>query len=702
MATIGPGGNYFSQINQQLAKGPDAKTAENLRHTGGTANTQRKSSTAKKGAVSEEGSTLSDAAQRSLQTAHKEAIEGHEHELAQQAGLQEADPQNAENQELRRKRGYDREQEELMADGHLGDGRVKLTSPEGAVQVMSVDDHDYLKKMDDPDVTDSRLLDDIPEANLNAANATLETQMAQGVSKVAVLKTDPKVDAVAEVMEVHPLPALAEPMDIVGPGSDKTSKPVSMEFPPEMERVAAEKAAAELASGEMQQEAILAGPGMPSPTLVAPKSSQSVEVGEVTAASAGAAATESAGAAAATAGAAAAGAAALGAAEQAAKTEAPPKTAKNVANSEVAGIPATTLEPGATVDRLKDFADPLIKAQMEQARSGLSEAQKKDLSQIESDVSRIRSLYREMGEKSQDKDFVTKAQKELQECQSRVGEVHQRNQSKNSNFYVTLDPNNNGEVYTTLKWSRGDASPEMQAQGAKGVAYELTSSPGKTDHMLTAFPVGQDGQPLGAYVKYRVASGDAKGWQGVAAVMGDVNGENGFHASTVNQGDNRLYAQMQTDPNRVAPYHQALARQTMSDLGLTWPGGSPPPEPQNYRNVPGQQQQPVQPGWLDRMRYAFTGDNSYLGGPPPYWQPPMPTYSYHNPYPQNFYPPVQYPGVPGGYPGGYPGGNWGGSWGGSWGGDGGGMGTLMKVMMATTMISSMAMPLCYFANSMFW
>ncbi|MBT9585409.1 hypothetical protein IV102_18855 [bacterium] len=1040
--------NYFANVNARfqtdLAKG-DGTTAQNLKNHSGVTHTAKKT-TVKKGGNIEEGSNLSEAARQQLkseQAQHADHMAEHGHEMAQQVGI-EPHGDTPEQNELRSKRGYEREQEEL-ADGPVADGKVKLTSPEGKVQIMTVEDHSHLKTMDDPDVTDRRVLDDIPDANLNAANATLDTQMANGVSKVAVLKTDPKIDAVAETMHVDPLPNLVEPMGIVEPGNDKTTKPMPLEFPPEMEQIAAEKAARELASGDFQQEAILAGPGMgmpkmgsgPSSTPSRPTPEQSKansaaanllakapagswgpvaellgvkpgqgsgvtpsgtpqekqaqvmewrvghalqleqaghgglalqtlsgqhdslvgkdvlattvkndaasqtfrdhykhegvqlkdetfrpfpqdlhgqqvaflapdengllrEVrGQVKAsADEGSAVFELAGkpgqtfnnnyirdlavlpdegvapmppvqvppealaakpqnnrqmprdemltkvAASATPAAAkvlfeAAGvkpgqgsgedfkpgqvnqwrlgqAAQLAEANQGAgMTEVlsgkwdklagqnvqqhleqraefrtgfqdhyrkngaksvdksphdlsgkmvaflqenkdtgkleemrgvlqhqgrpgsaiftlqghpgvefnsnfiesvvtlpnqgvPPFTTPEAKSTTIAGLPATELGAGSTVDSLSKFSRPLERTQVNEARSQLNERQKQDLEQLEGDVKSVRGILRQIGERPGDQQFATKSHEKIREIQTRIMDVAGRHQAKESNMQVILDQTS-GEVFTRLNWSKDKVTPDMEAQGYNGVSYSLTSSPGRTDMELTSVPL-KEGKPDGAYVKYRVASGDPKSWQGVAAVVGDVNGENGFHASTVANGDPTLRTHMQTDPNRMTASQRALAGQTLGDVGLTWPGGGAAPNTQanqntqahqnqpraDYQNQPGQPQQPVQRGFLDRLRYAFTGDSSYIGGPPPNWQaPPQPSYNYMGQYPNYSYPPVNY----GGYNG-YAG-SWGGGYGGYGGGyGGGGMDTMMKIMMATSMISSFAMPMMYFANCM--
>ena len=144
-SSIGQGGNYFSQINHQVAKGPDSKTAENLHHTGGTANTQRKT-VVKKGVEQEEGFTFSDAARKSLQASHQEHIEGHEHELAAHAGLQELEPENTEDHELKTKRGHERDQEEKAEKAKAGATML----PDGAAPAVGKINETLVVKVDKP------------------------------------------------------------------------------------------------------------------------------------------------------------------------------------------------------------------------------------------------------------------------------------------------------------------------------------------------------------------------------------------------------------------------------------------------------------------------------------------------------------------------------------------------------------------------
>jgi len=229
MASISPGGNYFSQIQQNLVKGPDAKTAENLRQTGGTAQAQRKSHVPSKGIGLEEGFSFSEAAHRSLQTAHQESIQGHEHELAQQAGLQELDPESNEAHELRVQRGHERDQEEKAS---LPQGYVSITSPQGVEQVLAPDQVEKLGTLDGGlQYGDSvkTLLGDIPKANLQAAERVLETQM-KDVKATAKLKPVPEAQDAGR-MQLKAVDFLVGPLEIREPGNDRC-QPMSLEFPP--------------------------------------------------------------------------------------------------------------------------------------------------------------------------------------------------------------------------------------------------------------------------------------------------------------------------------------------------------------------------------------------------------------------------------------------------------------------------------------
>lgn len=260
-SSIGPGGNFF-QINQQIAKGPDSKTAENLRQTGGTANQQRTSSAPKaKGPGQEGGLQLSDAAQKSLATSHQDSIQGHEQELAQHAGLQESDPESGEAQDRKLKEGFERDQEEKAETTKQGtplpEGHTLVRSLDGVEQVMAPDQVDKLEALDgDIDRVERELLSDVPEANLEAANRVLDTQLKDGLNKVAKLKPVPEAQDAGR-MELKGAEFMADPLDIREPGNDRT-QPMSLDFPDSMIEIAKENAATALANGQIGEENLLA------------------------------------------------------------------------------------------------------------------------------------------------------------------------------------------------------------------------------------------------------------------------------------------------------------------------------------------------------------------------------------------------------------------------------------------------------------
>ena len=148
-------------------------------------------------------------------------------------------------------------------------------------------------------------------------------------------------------------------------------------------------------------------------------------------------------------------------------------------------------------------------------------------------------------------------------------------------------------------------------------------------------------------------------------------------------------------------------------------GGAPPPippeEPPIIPPQPGQTQQAFKPSLWNRIKYAFTGDQSnllppgtnsnQLRGAAGQWQQQQPGY---NPP----IPPLNQPGVPG-QPGCMPGGqggwdNWNTPWSpypqSTWGCNGNdGMGSMMKTMMITSSITSvLSMIGCMFSSFMPW
>ncbi|MBX3172021.1 MAG: hypothetical protein KF760_31730 [Candidatus Eremiobacteraeota bacterium] len=826
-SSVGNSGfNINQQFANQLGRG-EGKTAENLRNQSGVTHTAKKTTVKRGGNIAEEGSNLSPAAREALkseQAQHAEHMAEHGNEMAHQAGL-DVPEDDHEQAELQRKRGYDRDQE-LLAEGPTADGKgMKMAAPDGTIQVLKVEDHEYLtQKMDDPDFTDAQLLDDIPPGNLEAASAVMDTQMAQGVSKVAVLKTDPKIDAVAETMEMEPTSLLVEPMDIRDTTNDPKMQPIQLELPLETHQVAAEKAAAELASGSYQEEAMIAG-GIPGgsaapPAEAAPASKamqdaqietdqndrilSKLEAGALTvngntvpqrdgyeavrnnAQERFMAAYEELPAVAQQAvhshldkvktefnedptatvryrqagpdekadietgwmaeasrrfvddpagslkavggdkdlkldaanlkhlddGARHYQEATKGlekhtepaAAQATQETQATQEAKATGAAAEAATViktdgPFPTAEmPGtATTQSLKQFSDPLAEMQLTKARSQLTPGQKADLESLESDVGRIRQLFKEINANPNDKEAVAKARAEVAECQSRIGNTAGRYQQPGA-LQVTFDKD--GEVCTHLSWRNNDISNDLKQQGYQGINYTMMSTIGKNDYQLTARPTDGYGQSDGTYVQYRVASDDPKRWQGVAAVVGNAQGGvNGYHACTTSADDPSLRIQLQSHPQNLSPGQNSLIRQCMGDTNLTWPSGASV-DPKAAQQ-PGQPQQPVAPGYMDYMRYA--GGTPNYGYYPQAWMPQQPMMPYMNSYPNYMsYPPTNYGGMPGGGWNSWGGMGMGGmngmyGLGGMYGMGGGGMDFTMKMFAASSLISSLSFPLMMFS-----
>lgn len=248
-------GNYFSNLNTQLAaKGPDKAAVETARQTSGDAAQTAKSNTSKHSRG--EGVQLSDKAMKSLQNEHAEHMQGKEHEMAEHAGLQEYEGDNAERQEIRRERNSEAYQHEV-SEGQ--EGKTRVQSPTGAEQFLDAKQEERLTVMDDIDRHDP--LADIPDANLRAADQVFATQASKGLKPLANLKPVPEAEGAAE-LEVAITPTLTEPMGIREPGNDRTTQPMQLELPPETERIAAEQAALKLQAGEVGEQMIVGTAGL--------------------------------------------------------------------------------------------------------------------------------------------------------------------------------------------------------------------------------------------------------------------------------------------------------------------------------------------------------------------------------------------------------------------------------------------------------
>lgn len=224
-------------------------TLENLRQTGGTAANQSKFSAAKSSRPEAEsgGVHLSDAARKSLQGKHDENIQGKQEQLAHHAGLgEQLKPESKHEQKV--ERGNQRHQETLVQQGPQPEAP---SAPDSADKVQARLTAAKLAAYDDPDTVNQKLLDEIPDANLEAAERVLENQMKQGVSKMSNLKSGPEAQEAGK-MEMKQASFLADPLDIRGSGNDR-SQPLSLEFPDETLELAKERAS------EVEQENLISG-----------------------------------------------------------------------------------------------------------------------------------------------------------------------------------------------------------------------------------------------------------------------------------------------------------------------------------------------------------------------------------------------------------------------------------------------------------
>ncbi|MFN8609037.1 MAG: hypothetical protein U0931_15995 [Vulcanimicrobiota bacterium] len=228
-------------------------TLENLRQTGGTAANQTRFSAPKSTRPEAEsgGVHLSDAARKSLQARHDENIQGKEEQLAHQAGLgEELKPESRHEQKV--ERGNQRYQESVSEKMAGPSPQPEApTSPDSADKVQARLTAAKLAAYDDPDTVYQKVLEDVPDANLEAAERVLENQMKQGVSKMSNLKSGPEAQEAGK-MEMKQASFLADPLDIRGSDNDR-SQPMSLEFPDETVAQAREQAL------EVEQENLISG-----------------------------------------------------------------------------------------------------------------------------------------------------------------------------------------------------------------------------------------------------------------------------------------------------------------------------------------------------------------------------------------------------------------------------------------------------------
>lgn len=224
-------------------------TLENLRQTGGTAANQTRFSAPKSTRPEAEGGGvhLSDAARKSLQGKHDENVKGKEEQLAHHAGLgEQLKPDSKQEQKV--ERGRERSQATVAQPGPQAEAP---SAPDSAEKVQARLTAAKLAAYDDPDTVYQRVLEDVPDANLQAAERVLENQMKQGATKMSNLKSGPEAQEAGK-MEMKQASFLADPLDIRGSGNDR-SQPLSLEFPDETMEMA------KTAALEVEQENLISG-----------------------------------------------------------------------------------------------------------------------------------------------------------------------------------------------------------------------------------------------------------------------------------------------------------------------------------------------------------------------------------------------------------------------------------------------------------
>lgn len=180
----------------------DPVTAENLRQTGGTASVQS-----------------TDKFERDC--AEKPLTETDELQLASQAGVTQEGKPGSRSQEKRTEQAQQRATEAALQDGaghNQGDTADKVQARLTAAKLAAYDD---------PETVYQKVLDDIPESHLEAAEKVMETQMKQGASKMSNLKSGPEAEEAGR-MEMRPA-KFHGTLDI----SEGRTEPLPLDFPDE-------------------------------------------------------------------------------------------------------------------------------------------------------------------------------------------------------------------------------------------------------------------------------------------------------------------------------------------------------------------------------------------------------------------------------------------------------------------------------------
>lgn len=247
MKAIGPN---FNRIQQQAllrdVNTVDAKEASHAAQTGASNQLSQKAKDANK------LKTQGESVQFSQKLLDKQA----EAEATKDA---QADArQNVADEALVQNKGK-RKDLDQDTDHRVGAGDIK--KKDGPTRVFELDDdggesYEVTKtQAEGVDMLDRKtpeqILEGMPKQAREAAEATLDTQLkAKGTEKVAQLKSDPKVEAAAEQMDLDPVMSLKDAAKPAPIKDAKNEPPMVVEPDEHMEKVAKEMAMKQAQNGE--------------------------------------------------------------------------------------------------------------------------------------------------------------------------------------------------------------------------------------------------------------------------------------------------------------------------------------------------------------------------------------------------------------------------------------------------------------------
>lgn len=239
---------HQQMLQKQIAKGGDQQAKTSAASSTGQTSQQAKDTKAK---------TPGESVQFSDKFLKMEAEKAEETQADQTAQESVADDAVVQNKTTKRK-----DLETDNSDYQVGYGEVEEKKGHRVFALDDDQDSSYEvseaegRKMDSLDKrTPEQILSGMPEGARRAAEATLDTQIkAKGTDKVAELKSDPKVDAIAEDLDLDPVQSFrdgAKPAPIM----DAKKEPPMVVEPSEHEQHVAKEIAMKQAG---EQEAFVA------------------------------------------------------------------------------------------------------------------------------------------------------------------------------------------------------------------------------------------------------------------------------------------------------------------------------------------------------------------------------------------------------------------------------------------------------------